>query len=83
MKLAAHYETIIQSYRDQGWDIIYPDGSSEKHPEVGCLGGYVVFFGDQRNVAEYIPLGEDQTNSRVNYGQRSAAFRGIGQASTP
>ena len=28
------------------------------------MGGYGVFFGDQRDVAEFIPLGEDQTNNR-------------------
>ena len=37
--LAAQYETTIQTYQEQEWDIIYPDGSSEKHPEVGLGGG--------------------------------------------
>ena len=52
-------------------DIIYPDGSSEKHPEVGWVGGYGVSFGDQHNAAGYIPLGEDQTN---NWGELRAAL---------
>ena len=68
---AAQYEALIQSYRDQGWDIVYPDGSAEKHPEVGWVGGYGVFFGDQRDVAEFIPPGEDQTN---NWGELRAAL---------
>ena len=62
--LAAQYEPTIQTYHEQGWDIIYPDGSSEKHPEVGWVRGYAVFFGDHRDTAEYIPLGEEQTNNR-------------------
>ena len=72
--LAAQYEATIQTYREQGWDIIYPDGSSEKHPEVGWVGGYRVFFGDHRDTAEYIPLGEEQTNNR---GELRAALRSL------
>ena len=72
--LAAQYETTIQTYLEQGWDIIYPDGSSEKHPEVGWTGGYGVFFGDQRDTAEHIPLGEDQTNNR---GELRAALHNL------
>ena len=62
--VAAQFEATIQTYRAQGWDIIYPDGSSQKHPEWGWLGGYTVFFGDHRDTAEYIPLGKEQTNNR-------------------
>ena len=72
--LAAQYEATIQTYREQGWDIIYPGGSSEKHPEVGWVGGYRVFFGDHRDTAEYIPLGEEQTNNRV---ELRAALRSL------
>ena len=72
--LAAQYEATIQTYREQGWDIIYPEGSSEKHPEVGWVGGYGVFFGDHRDTAEYIPLGEEQTNNR---GELQAVLRSL------
>ena len=34
-ELAAHHESIIRSHVEDGWSIVYPDGSSEKHPEVG------------------------------------------------
>ena len=72
--LAAQYEATIQAHREQGWDIIYPDGSSEKHPEVGWMGGYGVFFGNHRDTAEYIPLGEEQTNNR---GELRAPLRSL------
>ena len=68
----ARYEATIQTYPGQGWDIIYPDGSSEKHLEVGWVGGYGVFFGDHRDTADYIPLREEQTNNR---GELRAALR--------
>ena len=69
--LAAQYEALIQSYRDQGWDILYPDGSTEKHPEVGWVGRYGVFFGDRQDVAAFIPLGGGQKN---NQGELRAAL---------
>ena len=78
--LAAQYKATIQTYREQGWDIIHHDGSLEKHPEVGWMGGYGVFFGDQRDTAEYIPLGEDQTNNRGEIcGRPSVVCRGTGK----
>ena len=43
---------------------MYPDGSSEDHPVVGRVGGFGVFFGDERDTAAYIPLDEEQTNIR-------------------
>ena len=38
------------------------------------MGGYGVFFGDHRDTAEYIPLGEEQTNNR---GELRAALRSL------
>ena len=73
-ELAARCEEIIRGYQQQGWQIIYPDGSSEKHPEVGWVGGYGVFFGDERDTAEFIPVEEDQTNNR---GELRAALRSL------
>ena len=74
VQLAARCEEIIRGYQQQGWQIIYPDGSSEKHPEVGWVGGYGVFFGDERDTAEFIPVEEDQTNNR---GELRAALRSL------
>ena len=58
------HERTVSVYREQGWSIVYPDGSSEQHPEVGRVGGYGVYFGDERDTAEFIPTGEAQTNIR-------------------
>ena len=44
---------------------MYPDGSSVNHPTMGRVGGYGVFFGDERDVAEPPPLDEEHTNNRV------------------
>ena len=55
---------MTHKYKQQGWTIVYPDGSSENHPVVGRVGGYGVFFGDDRDTATYIPLSEEQTNIR-------------------
>ena len=63
-ELTAHHESIIRSHVEDGLSIVYPDGSSEKHPEVGRLGGYGVYFGDHRDVAEFLPANEPQTNIR-------------------
>ena len=62
--LREYFEAVIERYQKEGWDIILPDGSSEVHPTVGRVGGYGVFFGDARDVAEPLPPGEEQTNNR-------------------
>ena len=49
---------------NRGWHIIYPAGSSEKNQEVGWVGRYGVFLGDQSDTAKYILVTEDQTNNR-------------------
>ena len=59
----AHNEQVEQ-YRQAGWDIVYTDGSSELHPEAGRVGGYGVYYGDSRDVAEPLPPSERQTNNR-------------------
>ena len=74
--LAAQYEATIHTYREQGWDIIYPDGSSEKLPEVGWVGGLRGVFGDHRDTAEYIPLGEEQINNRGKLLPQSTGAQG-------
>ena len=61
--LAEQYEKTISRYQQQGWHSIYPDGSSEKHLEVGWVGGYGLFPGDDRDTAEFIRTDEDQTNN--------------------
>ena len=44
------------------------------HPEVGRVGSYGVFLGDERDAAAYIPLSEDQTNIREGH---RAAFHAL------
>ena len=81
--LAAHYKATIQTYREQGWDIIYPDGSSEKHPEVGWVGGYGVFFGDHATRRNTFPLGRNKPTTAGSYGRHSAVYRGTGKGISP
>ena len=75
-ELAAHHESIIRSHVEDGWSIVYPDGSSEKHPEVGRVGGYGVYFGDHRDVAEFLPVNEPQTNIRGELRAALSALQG-------
>ena len=44
---------------------MYTDGSSELDPEAGRVGGYGVYYGDSRDVAQPLPPSERQTNNRV------------------
>ena len=45
-----------------------------QHPAVGGVGVQCVGFGDHRDMAEYIPVGEEQTNNR---GELRAALRSL------
>ena len=62
--MAAAHQKVIDAYLAEGWEAIYPDGSSETHPETGVVGGFGVFFGDHRDTAQYIPINQKQTNNR-------------------
>ena len=62
--LREYFEDVIGRYEQENWEIIYLDGSSELHPVAGRVGGYGVFFGDSRDVAEPLPTDEEQTNNR-------------------
>ena len=53
--MAAAHQKVIDEYVAEGWEAIYPDGSSEIHPEAGMVGGFGVFFGDHRDTAQCIP----------------------------
>ena len=75
-ELKAEHARAIKVYQEQGWNIIYPDGSSELHPEAGRVGGYGVFFGDERDTAAYVPLGEEQTNIRAELKAALQALEG-------
>ena len=61
--LREYFEAIIERYQKEGWDIIFPDASSEVHPKVGS-DGHMVFFRDAQDVAELLPPEEEQTNNR-------------------
>ena len=37
--LAAAHHKVIDEYVTEGWEAIYPDGSSETHREAGMVGG--------------------------------------------
>ena len=64
----------VPLYKQQGWTIVYPDGSSEDHPVVGRVGGYAVYFGDNRDTATYVPPDEEQTNI---WGELRASLRAL------
>ena len=53
-----------------------PDGSSELRPVAGRVGGYGVYFGDSRDVAQPPPTDEAQTNNRGELRAALAALRG-------
>ena len=63
-EVRAEHAKVTQVYKQQGWTIVYPEGSLEDHPVVGRVGGYGVYFVDNRDTATYIPLDEEQTNIR-------------------
>ena len=72
--MAAAHQKIIDEYVAQGWEAIYPDGSSETHPEACMVGGFGVFFGDHRDTTQCIPVHQKQTNNR---GELLAAIHAI------
>ena len=49
--LRAEHARVTEVYRLQGWNIVYPDGSSELHQLVGRVGGFGAFLGDDRDTA--------------------------------
>ena len=62
--MAAAHQKVIDEYVAERWEAIYPDGSSEVHPEAGMMGGFGVYFGDHRDTAQCIPINQKQTNNR-------------------
>ena len=62
--MAEAHQKVIDEYVAEGWEAIYPDGSSEVHPEAGMVGGFGVYFGDHRDTAQCIPITQKQTNNR-------------------
>ena len=73
-KLAVELETILQDTVEQGFTLVFTDGSSEKFDEVGRLGGYGVFSQDGQSIAEHMPIGMKQTN---NAAELMAALRAL------
>ena len=65
---------VTQVYKQQGWTVVYPNGSSEQHPVAARVGGYGVHFGDSRDTATFIPLDKEQTNIR---GELRASHRAL------
>ena len=76
MALNEYFEDVIARYEQENREIIYPDGSSELHPAARRVGGYGVFFGDSRDVAEPLPMAEEQTNNRGELRATLAALQG-------
>ena len=72
--MAEARQKVIDEYVGEGWEAIYPDGSSEVHPEAAMVGGFGVYFGDHRDTAQCIPITEKQTNNR---GELLAAIHAI------
>ena len=72
--MAEAHQKVIDEYVTEGWEAIYPDGSSEVHPEAGMVGGFGVYFGDHRDTAQCIPITQKQTNNR---GELLAAIHAI------
>ena len=76
MALREYFEDVIARYKQENWEIIYPDGSSELHLAAERVGGYGVFFGDPRDVAEPLPMDEEQTDNRGELRATLAALQG-------
>ena len=74
--LCEYFGDVIGRYEQENWEIIYPDGSLELHPAAARVGGYGVFFGDFRDVAEPLPVDEEQTNNRGELHATLAALQG-------
>ena len=72
--MAEAHQKVIDEYVAEGWEAIYPDGSSQVHPEAGMVGGFGVYFGDHRDTAQCIPITQKQTNNR---GELLAAIHAI------
>ena len=64
---------MIERYKRENWNVIYPDGSLELHLVVGRVG---VYFGDSRDVAQPLPTEEAQTNNKGGLRTALAALRG-------
>ena len=62
-------------YKKENWIVIYRAEFSELHPAVATVGGYGVYFGDSRDVAEPLPTEEVQTN---NFAEFRAALAALG-----
>ena len=73
-ELCEYYEHLIERDVQAGWEVIFPNGSSENYPVAGQVGGYGVLLGDHRDVAEFIPVIWRQSNSR---GELRAAVRAL------
>ena len=59
---------------EQGFTLVFMDGSSEKFDGVGRLGGYGVYSQDGQSIAEHMPIGVKQTN---NAAELMAALRAL------
>ena len=76
LALREYFEDIFGRYEQENGEIIYPDGSSELHPASRRVGGYGVFFGDPKEVAEPIPVDKEQINNRGELHATLAALQG-------
>ena len=65
---------LLQDTAEQGFTLVFTDGSSEKFDGVGRLGGYGVFRQDGQSIAEHMPIGIKQTN---NAAELMAALRDL------
>ena len=77
-ELRAEHALVTEVHKAQGWNVIYPNGSSEMHPVVGRVGGFGIIFGDERDLAACIPLNEDQTNIQAELHASLKALEGTG-----
>ena len=66
--IAEAHQKVIDEYVAEGWEAIYPHGSSEVHPEAGMVGGFGVYLGitGTRHIASPSPRNEQITGERCS-----------------
>ena len=63
MRDSAKLEALICELEDQGFHIIYTDGSSEKVAKIGYVGGYGIYAPGLHAIGAHLPPGLRQTNN--------------------
>ena len=72
----------ILHFTSRGWRIVFTDGSSVLEDDLGWVGGFGVFFGDQDDLSAPLPLADPQTNNRAELRALASALQIISKRPT-